>query len=103
MHHALQVQTRVDQTLVNAIPALKPLLGHRVQVIALDLDGPVGAEAPGDAGRSEGPSTGAGSPARLTLDEFLATRPAWPKGRQPLTLEEIEEGVIQGALHSADT
>jgi hypothetical protein len=103
MHQALQIQTRVDQTLVNAIRTLKPLLGHRSQVIPLDLDGSIGAEAPGDADRSDGPGSESRSSARLTLDEFLATRPAWPKGRPPLTLEEIEEGIIQGALNSADT
>jgi hypothetical protein len=51
MQQALQVQTKVDQALVDAVPALKPLLGHRVQMIALDLeraDAPLPASA-GDA------------------------------------------------------
>ncbi len=37
MQQALQIQTQVDQALINAISALQPLLGHRVQMIALDL------------------------------------------------------------------
>lgn len=40
MQQALQIQTQVDQTVVDAIPALRPLLGHRVQMIALDLGQP---------------------------------------------------------------
>jgi hypothetical protein len=37
MQQALQIQTQVNQTVVDAIPALRPLLGHRVQMIAFDL------------------------------------------------------------------
>lgn len=51
MQQALQIQTKVDQALVDAVPALKPLLGHRVQMIALDLElsGATRSENPADA------------------------------------------------------
>ena len=101
MQQALQVQTKVDQMLVNAIPALKPLLGHRVQVIALDLEGPTGAEVSGDVSGSQDVGAVAQLPGSLSLDEFLATRQVWPKDRPPLTLEEIEAGIAQGAIHYA--
>ncbi len=98
MQQALQIQTQVDQALVDAIPALKPLLGHRVQVIALDLEQstiPAGIDASQSVG-AEAPAEG-----KLTFDEFLATRPAWPSDRPALTLDEIEEGIRQGAVDSA--
>ncbi len=86
MQQALQIQTLVDQATVNAIPALQPLLGHQVQMIALDLGQP-----------SVNPSE-----QKITFEEFLATRPIWPKDRPPVTLEEMEEAIIQGALDSAN-
>jgi hypothetical protein len=51
MQQALQIQTKIDQALVDAVPALKPLLGHRVQMIALDLEdsGAPRPENPADA------------------------------------------------------
>ena len=39
---------------------------------------------------------------KITFEEFLATRPVWPKDRPPVTLEEMEEAIIQGALDSAN-
>jgi len=86
MQQALQIQTLVDQATVNAIPALKPFLGHKVQMIALDLGQP-------DADQAE---------KKITFEQFLATRPEWPKDRPPVTLEEMEEAIIQGALDSAN-
>jgi hypothetical protein len=98
MQQAFQVETQVDQALVDAIPGLKPLLGHRVQVIALDLEA---SKTPGGVGRPDDADAKAQPPANLTLEAFLATRPAWPKDRPPLTLEEMEEGIARGALNSA--
>ena len=37
-------------------------------------------------------------PKRITFDEFLATRPAWPADRPPVTLEDMERAIIEGAL-----
>lgn len=80
MQQALQIQTRVDQTLVDAIPALKPLLGHRVQMIALDLEPPAKS---GTIGQTR-EDAGEGRPQdKLTLETFLSTRPVWPKDRPP--------------------
>ena len=86
MQQELQIQMQVDQAMVNAIPALQPLLGHKVQMIALDLDQL-------DLGQPE---------KKITFEEFLTSRPAWPKDRPPVTLEEMEEAIIQGALDSAN-
>ncbi len=99
MQQALHIETQVDQALVDAIPALKPLLGHRVQVIALDL------EQPGTSGGVGAPQEVRAEeqrPDKITFEEFLATRPVWPADRPALTLEDIERGIIQGAIHSAD-
>lgn len=85
MQQAIQVHTLVDQAVVNAIPHLKPLLGHRIQMIALDLGQP-------DTEQAE---------KKITFEEFLASRPAWPKDRPLVTLEEMEAAILQGALDSA--
>jgi hypothetical protein len=86
MQQALQIYTVVDQSVVDVIPGLQPLLGHQVQVIAIDLGQP-------DSDKSEN---------KITFEQFLVTRPTWPKDRPPLTLEEMEEAIIQGALDSAN-
>jgi hypothetical protein len=99
MQQALQIQTQVDQAVVDAIPALKPLLGHRVQMIALDLEQ---SATPGGVGPSQVVHTEQQRQGKITLEEFLATRPAWPKDRPPLTLDEMEQGIIQGAIDSAN-
>ncbi len=39
---------------------------------------------------------------KLTFEEFLASRPEWPKNRPPVTLEEMEEAIVKGAIDSAD-
>jgi hypothetical protein len=101
MQKALQIQTQVDQALVDAIPAFKPLLGHRVQMIALDLEQSQGAATPRDVGPSQEVGAEAQPQGKISFEEFLATRPAWPEDRPPLTLEEMEQGIIQGAIHSA--
>ena len=38
MQQAIQIQTLVDQAVVDALPELQPLLGHQIQMIALDLE-----------------------------------------------------------------
>ncbi len=40
---------------------------------------------------------------KISFEQFLATRPEWPKDRPPVTLEEMEKAIIQGAIYSADT
>jgi hypothetical protein len=86
MEQALKIQTRVDQALVNVVPALQSLLGHWVQVIALDLE----------------PTDPVPTERKISFEEFLATRPTWPKDRPPVSLEKMEEAIIQGAISGAN-
>ncbi len=86
MQQAVQIQTIINEAMVKDIPDLQPLLGHRVQMIALDL------EQTDEAQEKK----------KLTFEEFLASRPEWPKNRPPVTLEEMEEAIVKGAIDSAD-
>ena len=85
MKQAVQIQTIINEAMVNDIPDLQPLLGHRVQMIALDLE-------PTEVDQEK----------KISFEQFLATRPKWPKGKPPVTLEEMEEAIIQGAVDSAN-
>lgn len=82
MQQALQIHTQVDQALINAQPALQPLLGHRVQMIVLDL-GQSSVHAPAQ---------------HITLEQFLPHRLKRPAGLPTVTLEDMEKAIIQGAL-----
>jgi len=86
--HAVRIDTTIDQAAVAAIPALRPLLGRKVELIALDVD-PQAKQEPENK--------------KIDLDEFLATRPKWPADRPPVTLEDMENAIVQGALKSAGT
>jgi hypothetical protein len=83
MQQALQLQTIVDQSIVDALPALKPLLGRRVQVIALDVE----PAAPVDAD------------AHISLDEFLAHRLKRPAEVPSISLDDMEKAIVEGALN----
>jgi hypothetical protein len=64
--NAIKVDTTIDEAVALAIPALRPLLGRHVEIIALDA-------AP------------ARTPERkLTLDELVASRIRLPHGIAPL-------------------
>ena len=82
---AIKVETTVDEATARAIPALRPLLGKRVELIALQTGG--------DA---------AIAPKRLTLDELLATRLTRPPGVGPVTLEDMEKAIEKGATRAGD-
>jgi hypothetical protein len=82
MQQALQLQTIVDQGVVDALPALKPLLGHRVQMIALDIEPAV----PVDAG------------AHIGIDDFLAHRLKRPADVPSISLDDMEKAIKEGAL-----
>ena len=79
--NAIRVDTTIDETLARAVPALRPLLGRRVELIALD----------------EAPATGAPRP-RLTVDELLASRVELPAGVGPISLDDMERAIVEGAL-----
>jgi len=77
---AIKVDTTVDETVAVAIPALRPLLGKRVERIAL---GESPAIAPGR---------------RLTVDELMGSRIKSPSGAAPLPADDIERAIAEGAL-----
>lgn len=78
--NAIKVDTTIDEAIARAIPALRPLLGKHVELIALEA-----AAAP--------------VPERkLTVDELLASRIKLPSGVGPLSLEDMERAIAEGAL-----
>jgi hypothetical protein len=80
--NAIKVETTIDEATAAAIPALRPLLGQRVELIALQADLP-----------------SAGAPKRkLSVDELLARRIDAPPSAPPLTEADIQRAIIAGAL-----
>lgn len=77
--NAIKTDTTIDEAVVRAIPALRPLLGRHVELIALDA-------AP----------TASGEP-KLTADELLGSRIKLPAGVGPLSLDDIERAIAIGA------
>jgi len=76
---AIKIDIIIDEAVVRAIPALYPLLGRHVELIALD-------------------ATPAPVPERrLTADELLASRIKLPPGIG-LILEDMERATTEGAL-----
>lgn len=77
---AIKVDTTIDEAVALAIPALRPLLGRRVELIALDAPSTLVSERP------------------LTIDELLASRIKLPPGTGPLSIEDMEQAIAEGAL-----
>lgn len=75
--NAIKIGTTIDEAVARAIPALRPLLGRHVEIIALDT-APRGNE--------------------LSVDEFLAARIKLPTGSSPVSLEDMERAIAEGAL-----
>ena len=82
---AVRVNTLVDNGIVTVIPALRPFLGRKVELIALEAE----------------PRLKQQENTSMSLDEFIATRPKWPADRPPITLEEMDQAIARGALKSA--
>ena len=78
----IKVQTTVDEATAAAIPAFRPLLGKRIELIALQTE----------AESVEIPQR------KLTLDELLARRVDAPTGAAPLTDDDVQRAIITGAL-----
>ena len=78
--NAIKVDTTIDEAVARAIPALRPLLGKHVELIALDT-------APGL------PPEG-----KLSVGELLDSRIKLPQGVGPLSEEDIERAIAEGAL-----
>lgn len=81
--NAIRVDTTIDEAMAQACPAFRPLLGKRVELIALEA-------APVEAPRR-----------KLTLEEFRASRLKRPQGVAPVTLEDMERALVEGALGHA--
>ena len=78
--NAIKIDTTVSEALAQVVPAFRPLLGRHVELIALDA-----APAP--------------LPERkLTVDELLASRIKPPPGTGPLSQEDIDRAIAEGAL-----
>lgn len=78
--NAIRVDATIDEAVARAIPALLPLLGKRVELIALEAS-PVSEPLH-----------------RLTVDELLGSRIDLPPGVGPLSGDDVERAVAAGAL-----
>ncbi len=78
--NAIKIETVIDEAAAHAIPALRPLLGKHVELIALD---------PAPVPLTE---------RKLAVDELLALRIRLPTGVGPLSPEDIDRAIAQGAL-----
>jgi hypothetical protein len=76
--NAIRIDTTIDEAVVRAIPALRPLLGKHVELIALDVAPPLER--------------------KLTVDEFLDARIEVPAGVGAISLEDMERAIAEGAL-----
>jgi hypothetical protein len=81
--NAIKVETTVDEATARAIPALRPLLGKRVELIALQ-------------------SETEPAPRRYTLDELLAERLSPPPGVGPVSVKEMEKAIETGATSAGN-
>lgn len=81
--NAIKVETTVDEDTARAIPALRPMLGRRVELIALETK------------REPEPET---APRKLSAEELFgaAVKPA--PGTPPLTDADIQAAITAGAL-----
>jgi hypothetical protein len=75
------LNTTVDEAISRAIPALRPLLGQPVELIALHMEQPLTK--------------------RITLDEFLTHRLVPPHGVS-LSLEDMERALTKRAAGGMD-
>ena len=81
---AVRANIFVDDGVVTAIPALSPLLGREIELIALKLK----------------PQSGQQGKSLMSLDEFIATRQKWPAGQPPIALKEMDRAIAQVGLKS---
>lgn len=80
--NSIRLETTIDEATALALPALRPLLGKRVELIALQA----GSEPAQTQTR------------KLTLDELLAARVDAAPGSPRLSDDDIERAIVQGAL-----
>ena len=89
--NAIKFETTIDETVAQAMPKLRPLLGKRVELIALDAELPAGESAPARPQRR-----------KISWDEFLAQRLVRPLGVAPVTLEDMERAMSRFQAGPAD-
>ncbi len=77
--NATKFETTIDEPAAKAMPALRPFVGKRVELIVLE--------------------TTATKKKRKTLDDIVPIKLA--PGVGPITLDDMEEGIKEGALKSA--
>ena len=77
---AIKVDTTIDEAVARTIPALRPLLGKHVELIALEAAPALASER------------------KLTVDELLASRIKLSPGVGPLSLEDMEQAIAEGAV-----
>jgi hypothetical protein len=82
--NAIKFETLIDEAAAQAIPALRPLLGRHVELIAIEAEVHP-AEAAAKKRR------------KLSFDELLALRLELPPGTGPLSDADIEQAIIKGA------
>ena len=78
--NAIKLDTMIDDQVVKALPGLSPLLGRRVELIALETTGP------------------AAPAGKITVDQLLASRVPVHPGSGPLTQEALDRAIAEGAL-----
>jgi hypothetical protein len=81
--NAIRIDTTIDEAIARALPALRPLMGERVELIALQTEA---VEPPRR---------------KLTLEEFRAGRLERPAGVAPISLDDMEQAILEGALGHA--
>lgn len=81
--NAIKVETTINEEAARAIPALRPLLGRRVELIALETQ-----QAPAtDSDRR-----------KLAVEELFAAAVRPAPGTPPVTDEDIQAAITAGAL-----
>ena len=83
--NAIKIETTIDEAAAAALPALRPLLGQKVELIALSTAGPT---APNER--------------TLSLDELLAHRIVPPPTVGPVSLDDMERAIARGARGDLD-
>ena len=83
--NAIRIETIVDEATAQAIPALRLLLGERVELIALH-------SGPAEPQHQQ----------RISLDVFLTRRLVPPASVGPLSLDDMERAVEKGAKGGID-
>lgn len=76
----IRLDTTIDEALARALPALRPLLGRHVELVAAEMP----AVRP--------------SRSKLTVDDLLASRIDLPSGVGPISLEDMDRAIMEGAL-----